>query len=516
MFECSPYDEFNVKFTATANDGSSSSITRTAVCMYVRREIRSLTDDDLSDAMDAMYTIWSVDEADGQEKYGENYHNHAWFTSAHYFGSAGIDSDYTHGGHGFIPQHVKLSNRFELAMQAVDPSVTLPYWDYTKDATYAPSMSDVYVFQESIFGSLTMPNNDEGYWEYATNDIDDGRIPDGRWKNLKVETVEDYITENQDAVTPFGFLRSPWSANPSEYILRFPVGVTSLSNCANFYNWIDSANSLDEFLGGGDVGPHTPTHWAIGSQFGCDELEYLVDQGWMEKSNIHSTCVVWGMKVKSLFRAGAAYVNPSEDCQASTNLEDTTCAWTCDYTDSFVLEHITSNFKSHLVSNMNDSNWSDFAKYFCEGDGFKVFYGDHREPASPSDPSFWPIHPTLDRAFQAKYLSGGFTDTDWGIGGDSGVECSTKCYVDKVKDTHDVCCYGHLEGHGYPDFITGDKTKTVWETNREYVDNTNPTSADYSMPYVYDHFTWSHCQSDYKSGKYNIDTLLTTLYENST
>ena len=41
-----------------------------------------------------------------------------------------------------------------------------------------------------------------------------------------------------------------------------------------------------------------------------------------------------------------------------------------------------------------------WVEFVCDGDGYKVFAGDHLESASAADPSFWPIHPTLDRLLQ--------------------------------------------------------------------------------------------------------------------
>jgi hypothetical protein len=83
--------------------------------------------------MDAMYTLWSVDEDEGQALYGDSYHSSAYFASAHDFNAAQQDADHIHEGLGFLPQHIKLTNMFEEAVQAVDPSVALPYWDFTID-----------------------------------------------------------------------------------------------------------------------------------------------------------------------------------------------------------------------------------------------------------------------------------------------------------------------------------------------------------------------------------------------
>ena len=39
--------------------------------------------------------------------------------------------------------------------------------------------------------------------------------------------------------------------------------------------------------------------------------------------------------------------------------------------------------------------------------------GDHLESASPLDPSFWPVHPTLERLWQFKKMAGLFDDETW-------------------------------------------------------------------------------------------------------
>jgi hypothetical protein len=45
-------------------------------------------------------------------------------------------------GLGFLPQHVKSTNLFESAMQSVDPSVSLFYWDFTIESANDISMFD--------------------------------------------------------------------------------------------------------------------------------------------------------------------------------------------------------------------------------------------------------------------------------------------------------------------------------------------------------------------------------------
>lgn len=40
--------------------------------------------------------------------------------------------DFLHDGLGFLSQHMALTNEYEAALQVVNPSVALPYWDFTQ------------------------------------------------------------------------------------------------------------------------------------------------------------------------------------------------------------------------------------------------------------------------------------------------------------------------------------------------------------------------------------------------
>jgi hypothetical protein len=84
--ECSPLDTFDITVTRYDDDDNKIySTTGSGICLYVRREIRQLTDSDLEDTLDAMYKLWSVSEEDGQDKYGEDYHSSTYFTESHHF-----------------------------------------------------------------------------------------------------------------------------------------------------------------------------------------------------------------------------------------------------------------------------------------------------------------------------------------------------------------------------------------------------------------------------------------------
>jgi tyrosinase len=51
-----------------------------------------------------------------------------------------MSPDPAHVGPAFFPWHRQCLYRFELALQAVDPGVTLPYWDWTRDRSATSSL----------------------------------------------------------------------------------------------------------------------------------------------------------------------------------------------------------------------------------------------------------------------------------------------------------------------------------------------------------------------------------------
>lgn len=392
--ECTPYDKYYITVTEKYK---GMTVTRTssilALCQYIRREIRTLTDDDLSDALDAMHAIWKYSEDAGQLKYGSDFHSSSYFSEIHNFNAAQRDSDHIHEGMGFLPQHFKMTNIFETSMQSVDPSVTLFYWDYTVDVKEGLKLNESPMFTEDTFGSLNYAEDDYWGWTYANDSLKNSIIPDGRWKRLTVEVNNKY----EDLGNSFGYMRAPWNFNPSQYISRFAGDHASLPSCKSFALLVEYTD-FPSFMYEAAFTPHGSTHGAIGNVYGCDLFAPLVEKGMLTDTDTAITlCSKWPFMVKEMYRGNLISRAETSECTIMDFTYDgIDCKIVCDSTKlTEIQSYLKQNLKASVPSSFKDySLWSD---WLCTGDSYKVFVGDHLESASPSDPSFWPIHPNLER-----------------------------------------------------------------------------------------------------------------------
>lgn len=214
--QCKPYDEFVISYSSYSIEDDSIIETNTAkaLCIYVRREIRSLSTLDLQKTLDTMHKLWTTDTESGKQEFGENFVSAAFLTNLHHFNAAWQDSDHIHEGNGFLLQHIKLSNMFEVAMQSVDPSVSLPYWDYTIEHSQGQTPINSFIMTAEVFGSMQLPTDLSYGFTYKSDNILSGAIPDGRWANLKVDINDLY----PDLKFGYGYMRGSLSISISMQI----------------------------------------------------------------------------------------------------------------------------------------------------------------------------------------------------------------------------------------------------------------------------------------------------------
>jgi len=492
-FACSAFDEYAISVVEYSAAGKATrKASEKAVCMYVRRELRSLTSSDLSKTMDAMYTLWSTSEEDGQSKYGDNFHSAKYFSEAHNFNAAQRDADHIHEGVGFLTQHVKLTNIFEASMQSVDPSVSLFYWDFTIENENGLSLTESPMFTADTFGSVNLATEPDNGFQYSKDNILDAAIPDGRWKLAKVDLNDKYDTLGNG----FGYMRSPWNTNYSPYISRFPTSDSTLPSCKSYYNWLELDDIVD-FMSKSPFGPHGSVHGNVGGIFGCDLFDPLISKGLLKSSSKSQICTNWGFTMKELYRINYINRKDSSKCSASKpyDYDSADCGFNCndEYFDK-IPNALNGLIKRYLKEDLTDDEQIEWRNFLCKGDGWRIFVGDHLESASPSDPSFWPVHPTLERALQAKLMAGGFGDYTWPSDAKDACDKSS-CYddTDKTRGSYEHCCYGHYENDQLMDFESGDTEKGIGPTNAEIMKWTDPRKSSYAVPYIYDDFTWSHC-----------------------
>lgn len=353
------------------------------------------------------------------------------------------------------------------------------------------------MFTEDTFGDITYPVDSSWGWTYSNDSMIDAAIPNGRWAYEKTDLNDKY----PDLGNSFGFMRGPWNYNPSPYISRFSIAVTRLPSCSAYYDWL-KGTILEDFNGDAPFAPHASTHGAIGAVYGCDMFIPLLRKGAIkDQDSLMAVCKKWGFYLKEFYRSGVLSRQDEDKCSVeSLDYDGVDCGVVCPDTDDDKYETLKTQMKKQVTSSNvpeNFEDWDIWVDFLCTGDGYKVFVGDHLESASPSDPSFWPIHPNQERLLQLKFMTGGFDDNTWPT--DAASVCDkAKCYINDLddKDYYEQCCYGHYIDDQLLDFVSGDRYSGFGLTNRQVYEYTDPRLKDYNMPYIYDDFSWSHCEDD--------------------
>jgi tyrosinase len=129
-----------------------------------RREIRSLSDPERNAYFAAVHQLHS---GPAPTKYDQMVKIHLDAT------------DYAHNTAYFLPWHRGYLRTYEKALQAIDPSVCVPYWNWSVDSQ-APEYSPVFT---------------EGY--FGTNGGADGCVADGQFKGWQVNTPQPHCLKRK-------------------------------------------------------------------------------------------------------------------------------------------------------------------------------------------------------------------------------------------------------------------------------------------------------------------------------
>ena len=428
-----------------------------------------------------------------------------------------------HDGLGFLTQHIALSLAFEQSMQAVNPRVALPYWDFTIDK----HLYDVGNW--STLGNSPMWGSE--WFGRAGGEYD--TVTEGRWAYIQVKSN----VWGQSKHNSYGFMRAPWNNNNRPYVTRKTdlcgIDYISMPSCEVHWYTLDKTHSWYDFGWVLPYEPHGPVHMYVGGALNCNStmtrvLDYIET---LDSTQIQDKGIYWHqqreleyllrtdmfLSLKNMYRASmlsmpsycsidTPFLECHGTCQDLTRLSQTQDSnW-----ETYVEEYWSSMFAwSSAVSHFS---WLDYdvkveiINIIC-GLGIGVD-GDQLEAGSPMDPSFWPIHPTMERLWLFKKLAGGFTDEAW-----PSVDYAT---VDG--------CHGHKAGDVIPfrfslktqsslsdgssdpnSAVPNNQTKYTNEELYNYMASGSP-----DMPYVYQDFNWDHCNSVALNTSYDFAGLVTS------
>jgi hypothetical protein len=476
------------KYTISFKNSVTSEIELVNIYIrYVRREIKSLDEGKRTAFKNAFIKVIEIrDEVTGKALYGDSFTPFAKLAGLHTNWAGSKDCDHLHDGMGFVTSHVQMSRILEESLQAVDPSVSLPYWEYTKDVEHINTehngdfryWKNIYMFSDEYFGAT---------------DANTAQISSGDFHMISMEADPKYST----VVNSYGLMRAPWNnlgnpkvtryfggggASTTEVVGDIVTASTGMSSCSNLYDFITKSTDMYTFTSNAEGLVHGPIHLLTGGVAGTPELinlaknELGVDALYPEFSDVWTEVVQFFIIVsRAIYRNDLLVVPEIGSCEVGVTSEED-CACTCDATEVIKTLRDTTLTTYLYTSYFTDKQLQTLVNYYCTGG---IVLGDHASASAASDPSFFSIHGTLERYLQLLRLTEKFTDETW----PPREECLFSTSVHAFSDT----CSGHYKD----DMLLFGKVDGQTFTNIEYYNYLDPKKGELS--YIYDHFEFDHC-----------------------
>ncbi|CAM9656056.1 unnamed protein product [Scytosiphon promiscuus] len=490
--------------------GEIRQIQASVMVKYVRREIRQLTYKDREAFFDAMEKLYRLPTSEGNKLYGDDYKGIQFFVQMHLDGAGVQDCDHWHDDAGIMTHHVGYTLLFEQALQVVDPSVSIPYWEYTVESSAGlTDYGESELFRDDWFGAASPEN--------GLHTVDKGR-----WAYLPVmQDAWDYVHN------PYGLLRTPWNTDPTPYVTRHNMtnaeDLTNLVTCGQYQSCFDQVTlaGLNNCLNGGT---HGPVHIKLGGEWNDPEESLAIDLGYADQVilmakylwrkgylRLPSSCTTeeHGVGDESTCRAGCpAEVYENLGMKPYDVLMDClSLHWISGKTGGIIV-YDEENEKFTVAGHEDDEDFQDalwlrILDSLCD----PGHVGELYTSAAPYDPLFWVIHPTADRflAWRRKLATEQpdlwTLDETWDyshgwVVGETGVTCDWDNVQEGSLDMP-TCTSGICGGHNEDDLLPFKvklKGETVQMTNREWYNFIYPDNDD--LPYMYNEFAWDHCAAD--------------------
>jgi hypothetical protein len=455
---------------------------------YVRREIRSLTDKDREMFFNAVSIMQRVPTSVGQKIWGTNYKSKDYFNRVHLYYGGTADCDHWHQGAGFVTSHMTFTLEYEQSVQAIFPSMTVPYWDFTLESTfYDPgSWRSSPVFSADWFGEAN-PDN-----ELHT-------VTEGRFAYVPALTKADKFTNMYNS---YGVMRASWNADPTPFMTRSgkvygydnnikPSGCAEYSRALRKTTWMSMSKQLNSAA-------HGHIHELMGGSWGND---FFTFSGGQEKPAILDVAHSIQALSKELWRVG--FVTCPENCSMDTSAADCSCEKDMEAIEgksfSQMLDEagalstlVYYDNAGHEISDFYDDDgvprdtipgYSTEQTQKMYEDVFHILsqpghIGSMFQATSTNDITFWVLHPMIDRLWHWKRL------------GEEDLMEGTSTFDQTWDPFH--TCYGHNPDNLQPFSNLFDDDHDNFYTNTELYQLLHPKSD--TLPYVYDNFNWAHCE----------------------
>uniref|UniRef100_A0A6C0KJH1 PKD domain-containing protein n=1 Tax=viral metagenome TaxID=1070528 RepID=A0A6C0KJH1_9ZZZZ len=531
------------RFTLTNQNQRHEAV---VIVKYVKRELRSLSESDRKAFLKAASKLWKYTTEEGRAKYGDKFTGISTLVEEHALASNDIKCDQFHEGSGFFTHHFAITQTFEAALRSIDPSVTVPYWDFTIEGQQITDADA----KPSYFLEITPFLSDEWFGSVDEND----HIQDSHFAFAQMPKVT-----NTSIVSPnsYGYVRSYWNNNNDPYVTRHLFDVCGVEpenkripDCQAHYDIVNTQTLSDfQILSPNDG--HGTVHVHLGGMGGgciesyqnfTDTWSYLLDAD-MTPDDIMSHGFsmdewVWGTIAprrnmlekmvmgeyfhvyKSLWRSHMCAKDGTpnllvcpESCDDSVSPTECKCQ-----VESLV--NGTTTWENIYECVLSGHSQAVFAKFFPTEfiedmvlllATMPSIEGEMIESASPADIMFWVIHPTLERLLSAKRLGANFADqktTKWTTAEETWYSFSYFSLAENENAywPEAYTCTGHnatdpalpsslpwLDGFETLADSDGDGIISNWE----YYVAIDPNNVD-GVDYVFDTFDWDHCTSKTK------------------
>ncbi|CAM9521680.1 unnamed protein product [Ascophyllum nodosum] len=401
-------------------------------CRYVRREIRDLTENDREEFLEALEVYYTVGTEEGRAKYGDDFFDYRRLALFH---NAPLDHLRYHAGLQFLTSHAAFGLTMERSLQAVNPRVSLPFWDYMIDATeLGVEWHKSAVFDVDMFGpAMGSPDNNYQLTEGRFGTISSIYDPDDALADSRIGTNHNaygYVSPTYNYQDP------PLITRASSFCGLQPHAMFATEDV--LFECFESQHTLSGWESCMENKVHGDIHGLLGGAFKCNVDMQKFHEENLEYSPGLLTFLLEFLTVNkwpsNTFMAG--YNDCDADC---TRGQAAPCGCACRL-DAFSLSDdevysLTSDFLEAAKSRYGGDRYVSYDEasarpWGLQQNGIRLddkasllllryvvkigcepgAVGNMCGGASPMDPIFWVLHPIFEKALHVLWMSPRFRD----------------------------------------------------------------------------------------------------------